>query len=102
MTIMSTMYPSTKAAHTALIELGFRARTRKVNGITQFSEFVFRPIMSGAGERVCNTIVFHGTGTESRFLDVADKFLARTAELGSEWKIEFVKIGYCEYIVVST
>lgn len=101
MTIMSTMYPSTKAAHTALIELGFRARTRKVNGITRFSEFVFRPIMNGAGERICNMIVFHGPGTEARFMDVAEKFLARTAELGSPWKIETVKVGDREYTVVS-
>lgn len=99
---MSTQHPSTKAATKALIELGFRARTRKINGITHLSEFVFRPIKNSAGERISNMIVFHGTGTGDRFREISDLFLARTAELGSEWNVETVKVGDREYTVVST
>lgn len=85
-----SMYPSTKAAITALTELGFRSRTTTVKGITQHRDFRTLPVMNKHGERICNMLVLYTRDAEDRFAAIADQFVTRTAELGAEWTVETV------------
>lgn len=87
---MSTMYPSTKAAITALTELGFRHRTTMVKGISQFRDFRTMPVLNKHGERIANVLVLYTRDAEDRFMEISDQFVKRTAELGAEWTVETI------------
>lgn len=91
---MSTQYPSTRAAITAMIELGYRARTAKVNGFTQYADFRINPIMNSAGERLRNTLYFTNKIAEANFRanDMAS-FMSITARLGEPWTVEIMPIS---------
>lgn len=98
---MAKPYESTTAIKTVLRELGFRAKTAKVKGITQWSDFHVRPLLNSAGERVSNHISFSRKARE-RMWELREEIESRTAALGSPWYVRKVEFGGWVDLHIST
>ena len=80
-------YPSTKAITTVLRELGFRARSRKVNGITQYADFRVRAETNSAGERLYVYAVLNSREVERTVLADRVSIESMTEALGCPWYV---------------
>lgn len=89
---MAKPYESTTAIKTTLRELGFRAKTARVKGITHYSDFRVFPLLNAAGERESNHLITSPSARE-RMWELRDQIQDRTAELGSPWYVRKAQFG---------
>lgn len=89
---MASLYPSTQVARQVMRELGYRARSAKVQGITQHADFWTWADENSAGERLRNNLAFWSREAEEQFIaEHAEEFARRTAELGWPWYVRVVE-----------
>jgi len=89
---MAKPYESTTAIKTTLRELGFRAKTAQVKGITHYSDFRVFPLLNSAGERESNHLITDSRARD-RMWELRDQIETRTAALGSPWYVRKVEFG---------
>ena len=89
-----SVYPSTAVITKTLCELGFRNRSRKVDGITQYKDFSVKAITNSTGERIRTYVQLYSHETEKRIYGLKDVIESRTNELGVTFTVDIRPYGH--------